>query len=64
MTSFMVSPFVLLDFTPLNERYLLLSSSYQDPYYEGTNITGERVVNHPRTQLIDALKESYVDECF
>ena len=27
--------------------------------YKGTNITGERVVNHPRTQLIDALIESY-----
>ncbi len=26
--------------------------------YEGTNITGERVVNHPRTQLNDALIES------
>jgi len=26
--------------------------------YEGTNITGERVVNHPRTQLNDALMES------
>ncbi len=32
--------------------------------YEGTNITGERVVNPHRTQLNDALKESYVDECF
>ncbi len=27
--------------------------------YEGTNITGERAVNHPRTQLIDALIEPY-----
>jgi len=27
--------------------------------YEGTNITGKRVVNHPRTQLNDALIESY-----
>ncbi len=27
--------------------------------YEGTNITGEKAVNHPRTQLIDALIESY-----
>ncbi len=27
--------------------------------YEGTNITGEKVVNHPKTQLIDALIESY-----
>jgi len=26
--------------------------------YEGTNITEENVVNHPRTQLIDALIES------
>jgi hypothetical protein len=25
--------------------------------YEGTNITGEKVVNIPRTQLIDALNE-------
>ena len=25
---------------------------------EGTNITGERVVNHPQTQLNDALIES------
>ncbi len=32
--------------------------------YKGTNITGKRVVNHSRTQLIDALKESYVDVCF
>ena len=32
--------------------------------YEGTNITEENVVNHYRTQLIDALKESYVDVCF
>ncbi len=44
MTSFMVSPFVFLDFTPLNERYLLLGSGYQDPYYEGTNITWEKAV--------------------
>ncbi len=29
--------------------------------YEGTNITEENVVNHPTTQLIDALKESYPD---
>jgi len=58
----MVSPFVLLDFTPLNERYLLLSSGYQDPYYKGTNITGEKVVNHPQTQLIDALMESCTAE--
>ena len=27
--------------------------------YEGTNITEEKVVNLHRTQLIDALKESY-----
>jgi len=27
--------------------------------YEGTNITEENVVNHYRTQLIDALIESY-----
>ncbi len=27
--------------------------------YEGTNITGEKVVNHPKTQLNDALMESY-----
>ena len=27
--------------------------------YKGTNITGEKVVNHFRTQLIDALIESY-----
>ena len=27
--------------------------------YEGTNITEENVVNHPRTQLIDALIESW-----
>ncbi len=27
--------------------------------YEGTNITGEKVVNPYRTQLIDALIESY-----
>ena len=29
--------------------------------YEGTNITGEKVVNHSRTQLNDALIESYPD---
>ena len=28
--------------------------------YEGTNITGEKVVNHYKTQLNDALNESYV----
>ncbi len=27
--------------------------------YEGTNITGEKVVNHYNTQLNDALIESY-----
>ncbi len=27
--------------------------------YEGTNITGEKVVNYPKTQLNDALIESY-----
>ncbi len=27
--------------------------------HEGTNIKGERVVNHPKTQLNDALIESY-----
>ncbi len=27
--------------------------------YKGTNITREKVVNHPRTQLIDALIESH-----
>ncbi len=27
--------------------------------YKGTNITGERLVNHPSTQLIDDLIESY-----
>jgi len=27
--------------------------------YEGTHITVERVVNPPKTQLIDALMESY-----
>ncbi len=26
---------------------------------QGTNITGEKVVNHPQTQLNDALIESY-----
>ncbi len=31
---------------------------------EGTNITVERVVNHYKMQLIDALKESYVDVCY
>ncbi len=33
-------------------------------YYEGTNITGERAVKSAKTQLIDALKESYIDVCF
>ncbi len=32
--------------------------------YEGTNITGERVVNPHRTQLNDALNESYPDSRF
>ncbi len=32
--------------------------------YEGTNITGERVVNRYRTQLNDALIESCADEVF
>ncbi len=32
--------------------------------YEGTNITGERAVNPPRTQLNDALIESYGPEQF
>jgi len=27
-------------------------------FYEGTNITGEKAVNHPKTQLNDALIES------
>ncbi len=30
--------------------------------YEGTNITGERVVNHPSMQLNDALIEFYVPD--
>ncbi len=29
--------------------------------YEGTNITGERVVNPHRTQLIDALIASHLE---
>ncbi len=32
--------------------------------YEGTNITREKTVKVAKTQLIDALKESYVDVCF
>ena len=32
--------------------------------YEGTNITGERVVNHYRMQLNDALIESWADSRF
>ncbi len=33
-------------------------------YYKGTNITGEKVVNHPKTQLNDALIESYAGKVF
>ncbi len=33
--------------------------SYQEPYYKGTNITGEKAVKDAKTQLIDALIEPY-----
>jgi len=32
--------------------------SYQEPFYYGTNITGEKVVNRYKMQLNDASMES------
>ncbi len=39
---------------------LPLRSSYQESYYQGTIITWEKAVKDAKTQLIDALIESYV----